>query len=251
MREFFGSWTPDVDGLMAIMEVTRTVISGSVAVAFFERNAVWSPGDVDFYCTAGGFNRFTSYVENTLHGILVLDEPEPFYGQGGILHRKRYDVGSQRFDIMRSATPSALYPLAHFHSTLVMTALSPTSLLFAYPLHIINHRGLMMHPIQDLEDDRAITKYKMRGFELVSFLASEAKGMEPSRCLDKLRYFGDDQCLRLDWGRPLVDTKRSSMANSAFGYWSTGWVIGTSPCKATSCEACTSLGPHTTFVRTV
>lgn len=240
----FGELTGDVKFFLDAMTVTNTVLSGSNALRFADRTAQWIPSDFDFYTSKFGFDGFCFFLEHYL-GALLTDHTEgsansPIYGQdGAFIARNRYQLGQKNIDVMRSATPSPLYPLTQFHSTLVMNAISPQSLVIAYPAHIADRRGLLTMHSQRVSARTAAAKYESRGYQLMPWDCSDFAGedlRDSSTCTNYRRYFGDEQCLTVPFS-PCVN-RVNEHGPIETHKWSAGWILGGRPCGDSLCENC-------------
>lgn len=254
MYDLIASFTTDVVRFMDKMTAYGVVLSGGNALRFVDRRAVWTANDFDFYCPAAGFAAFCTYVES-LDGVtqehsLVpgLDEATS-YGEGGYTERVRYKVQLAHLDIIRSATPCALYPLTFFHSTLVMNAISPTFITVAYPNHITERCAVASkYARSSFAAVAAVEKYESRGYQVLPHQSSLAKRMDHVQCKDKLRFFGDASCLSIrmscsvDMRKARVGTKIGQRE------WSAGWVLGCNRCGDDLCEICRMSSPFTVLL---
>lgn len=230
------------------MDVTGTVLSGSNALHFADRTALWIPNDFDFYCNPRGFMIFCAFLETYLCAELLEihddDSGHIPYPRQGFVERRRYQISSTRLDIMCSASPSALYLLTFFHSTLVMNAISAKAICIAYPQHIADRSGLLsLHGFGTMAQ-KAAEKYESRGYQLVAHDFNQVDVGGPAQghgCGRRHRFFGDDLCLTIPFGPSTLPTSKSRI-RFARSKWTAGWTLGGAHCGEFMCEDCS--GPE-------
>lgn len=235
----------DAEDFIGVMDVTGTIISGSNALRFADRQAVWVPNDIDFYCTPRGFRIFCTYLEEYL-GAVLIDEKinkQGAYSFNGFAQRRRYKAPMATVDVMCSTTSSALYPLTFFHSTLVMNALSANSICIAYPKDVAERTGTRSIYGLGSCGDAAVEKYESRGYQLLSTLFQKGaeEDAEEEKCSDRHRYFGDIHCLTIPFTpemRPRV-RQRGPVGRTK---WTAGWSLGGPSCDNVLCDDCS--GPE-------
>lgn len=191
-----------------ILRSTRSIISGSVALAFIDNSlADWSSpncaGDLDIFCLREGFLPMViylmtneGYLPDTDHKKVIDDPnrdaytPNPFIDTICYL-KKETELGIRRVDIIAccSFVSAAYRPIVHFHSTVVMNWLSADSLVVLYPSLTFRRRGIIHRscsgPPPSNGPDRAhaaLKKYKNRGYTLQA--DAEMFYLGPHRCTE-------------------------------------------------------------------
>lgn len=244
LRRVVAGITPQVSEFLTVMDVTGTVLSGSNALRFADRKSLWIPNDFDFYCNGRGFLIFCAFLETYLGAELLEvhsdDSGHIPYPLKGVVEMRRYQTSLTRLDVMCSASPSALYPLTFFHSTLVMNAISANSICIAYPQHVVDRSGLLsMHGMGDIAREAA-EKYETRGYQLVAHdfhHADDGGFAQGSGCGRRHRYFGDEFCLTIPFA-PLIMPAVKSQSRFARSKWTAGWTLGGASCGEFMCEDC-------------
>lgn len=199
----------DVPALLNILKTHHAFISGSRAVALFDRpqnqsgTDLWIPGDTDFYIPKGQMESILDALTNLLDGT---EFAEPVYQDAipGIHRVVRIYCGEgppyhRTCDVIESANSSALFPLAWFHSTPVTTVIHPHGFMSAYPDHLLQRRGVTQSYPMHFSQNSALIKYAARGFRLYTHSKYWHSDNDwpacRADCPNILRTFGDHFCL--------------------------------------------------------
>lgn len=215
-EELCGEFGGDVTSLRDAMRDTGTVLSGSRALAFLDRQSDWMANDSDFYCSFHGYDEFCRYFIINLDAVVIsrTNGPEAYADQpaDGVIH-PRFDTGilevlklrlpnGKMVDIIQSSSPSSLLPISLFHSTLVMNFCSADGFCIAYPTTLFFRMSIISPDALGPNVCPILNKYVHRGYELFAS-AKELWGLEADAtacipdgyCPAMLRYFGDNNCL--------------------------------------------------------
>ncbi|GJE96740.1 hypothetical protein PsYK624_129460 [Phanerochaete sordida] len=204
--------TSRVDEFRNAMRETGTILSGSVALALLDVAAGFQPGDWDFYAPDEGFDGFCRFLKNDLHAIAKytgfvdvyiddLQEQTDLAAQArnGITERRRFVLNGVRLDVLRSRSSSPSYPLAFFHSTVVMNFFHADGFAVAYPWSLFHRSNTASTRITHTSARVAVEKYRGRGYTTFDTFHAlwAADGRELTGCLPygtcarAPRHFGD------------------------------------------------------------
>lgn len=204
-------------GLRDILRGTDAVVSGSMALHFIlDGPELWEPNDADIFAPLHAADKIANYLMSS----------EAFKVEGMTSRNARYQDHIRfnpsiarvvylirpdgfRLQIIESATPTALHPLAHFWSTLVTNYISADAICVVFPSLTFNKRGCSRLDILDNDAEiRAIEKYRARGFTISDFdknVGADVNSLYPGadrdcdlnpNCPHRLRYIGDQWCLQ-------------------------------------------------------
>ena len=166
----------DLTGFCDCMLDTKTVISGSSAVFFFEGQPAWVPRDLDLYTTFEGFHVIIAYLV-AFEGYKVvtkrsrlIDDAIFLYTtlSGSVLFHRLERGDGMSIDICASRTDCPLYPIASFWSPLLMNYITPNSFCCAYP-ELLDSKLLLDISLTTQEwlqgvNERPRSKYCNRGY---------------------------------------------------------------------------------------
>ncbi|KAF7796981.1 hypothetical protein EIP86_008170 [Pleurotus ostreatoroseus] len=198
----------DLTGFCDCMLDTKTVISGSSAVFFFEGQPAWVPRDLDLYTTFEGFHVIIAYLV-AFEGYKVvtkrarlIDDAIFLYTtlSGSVLFHRLERGDGMSIDICASRTDCPLYPIASFWSPLLMNYITPNSFCCAYP-ELLDSKLIfdISSPTQEWAQgahDHRRSKYSDRGYTIES-LPSDHPALDTH-----IRFFHDTRSLHITFGSP-------------------------------------------------
>lgn len=199
------------DRLFILLDWTESIISGSIALKFMLGTGMsWVPSDLDIYTpnersrdVMRSFLRLEGFSLPAPPGIAadpigplgqdadsqgddgngdddeeVQTDPAGIHYGGqeikGIADVTRMSKGSLSVDLILSAGPTALLPVLHFHSTVVMNYLSGRGFFSAYPvitdrsMSLINPLSFYPRAAIPPKVHVCLAKYARRGFSIFS-----------------------------------------------------------------------------------
>ncbi|KAJ7221908.1 hypothetical protein C8J57DRAFT_1253834 [Mycena rebaudengoi] len=160
--------------LLKILGKTRSIISGSVPLAILT-GGTFVPHDLDIYVPASQEETMLNLLE--LHfGCTSEASSNGEYADQGEVSTIRWMTSTDRsckLNIMTCRGESAITPIFHFHSTLVMNFISVHGLYCAYPKLTGRKLGIPTGSYFEkgpgsLHLDAALNKYRARGFEFIA-----------------------------------------------------------------------------------
>ncbi|KAG6849601.1 hypothetical protein H0H93_007053 [Arthromyces matolae] len=157
--------------LLLILDLHRSVISGSIAVEFALPTASLFSRDIDIYSPRSHGNNIRALLMEQFGLVDVTRPRNPDYPPVPFLH-EMYTLCNKhsRFHLMVSDDDNPLEPIAHFHSSVVINYISSSEAYYAYPDLTFNMRNIInsfsyIRVSRDTGNtDRAIDKYVRRGF---------------------------------------------------------------------------------------
>lgn len=173
----------DQESFRAMLRHTRSVISGSTAVAFGVNGLMdkpFTPNDLDIYASivhgvtviqhlrrVEGYNAF---IPKLTQVSLSIDD---YHGGIATVIRLVHST-KPKIDVICSTRISALHPLCFFWSTIPMTYLTADGFCTAYPGPFFAREGFF-HPIQCERPKvkECMEKYIDRGFHVSNFPQNE------------------------------------------------------------------------------
>ncbi|KAF8120867.1 hypothetical protein EV363DRAFT_1187818 [Boletus edulis] len=184
----------DPISFLGVMEVTRTVISGSFAFQFIfgERSAVWSVNDLDLYTTKEGFEGLKEELE--IQGYVVQHQSQANdspYVFSKILKIVKMKKGENVIDVIVSQTNSSIQPIFQFHSSIVMNYVSASTIFSAYGHTAARYKSfanpmLFFHQRVTWRTLMSYKKYQERGVEMhspsVLWMQGYTPGAKPHKC---------------------------------------------------------------------
>ncbi len=236
--------TDNVDGFLQTMRVTGTCLSGGKCLSLLDRTSHWQSHDWDFYCPHEGFDNFCLYVIDQLGGSTIEHDcvETETYHDAGFCERRRMRTCAGVFDVLRSRSSSALLPIPHFHSTILVNFISADTFCIAYPWALHAREGVIQTRPLDSTTRAAVDKYIARGYRMLEStnLACdrnvEAICRPRGHCARNVRYFGDINCITVNFG--LASSSSAEIHQYAMApafKWSVAWIWGGHQCSNRDC----------------
>ena len=228
----------NVEGLVSAMTRSRAVISGSKALSLLVESV--EARDIDWYVPKSRSTYLLRFFEGLGFTVMKITRTSKYCGGFESVH-KLTKKGRADMDVITSRTESPLYPLAYFHSAVVMNFVTPTSLFTAYPTVISRGQNLFNlnactdvnglkstdHLINAYRNDErfgkmnkcvkeALMKYERRGFRLCD-VTGEHKCTQSEVCLHTARTTTDPYGLLLVFDlekSKLVEKERTEEENA-------------------------------------
>lgn len=260
---FLEKITDEPETFRAAMRRYRVILSGGAAVRFLETKGDWTPGDFDFFCSDEGFEPFCDFVQSRLTGSTVLSvEKQAYYtpdpnsyvamfsrGVGpdssrGLKERRVITTNRGKFDILRAASFSPLFPIVYFHSTIVMSVLSADAFCIPYPWLFLKKSLVTLSSNPCGRDRTAVEKYvEERGYDAYETMHSfwtplaGSECMPHGHCARDVRYFADEHCLTFSWDHKTGNgCVGGALAAAGFPFrCNICWVWGGSGCNGDLC----------------
>ncbi|KAG1793308.1 uncharacterized protein HD556DRAFT_1214509, partial [Suillus plorans] len=170
-----GTFVEDVDGLLALLERTGTVISGSSALHLVQAKAR-SVGlrDMDIYATLEFEDEVMNHFK-AAEGYKVTSKGgrKQGYDTSAVQKVCELDKEGKKVDIIITDWPNVIMPVLQYHSTAVMNYITAHSLVCLYPQWTKEKKSLV-NPRMYLEDGTnvrgvmALMKYVRRGFQVTT-----------------------------------------------------------------------------------
>lgn len=231
--------------LRAVLQSTRSVISGSVALHFIEGGALWQSQDMDVYTPHRAFDTVVAffrdeegYTESSVPRPAAVqddgmqqelgdNEEEPGYGRlAGALRVVQMERAGAKVDIVCSMTDAALHPICFFWGTAVMNFLDGTRVGCAYPqltsehsclvTPLARHQGLLL-------SQKVLTcteKYAQREYEICMSRYGLTRLQETVTAIGTERSFEDPSMFTFDYSAP------HATANVVDPEWAVQWQMG-------------------------
>ncbi|PSR75529.1 hypothetical protein PHLCEN_2v9094, partial [Hermanssonia centrifuga] len=250
--------TNNVDDFLNAMRSTGTCLSGGKCLSMLDRHSDWQTSDWDFYCPREGFDAFCLFILDKLHGVTVEHRVGSLEGYGDITvacESRRITTPHAVFDIICSASSSALLPLTYFHSTLVMNFITADFLCIAYPWGLDARHGVIQTYASTTKSNAAIEKYRGRGYVMYSswkdlYVPVDGNCTPHRHCPRAVRHFGDDDCLTIRFHVPGYMKDNTPRQEDLTGMkWSVAWVWGGHECSNADCVLRVSHFAHTILVK--
>lgn len=236
----------DPVALQAVIWKTRSIISGSVALAvlmpFHLRK--WDPTDMDIYVTSRALKRVIRHLERREGYRVAAERTQPnipnLYKHTGSIKEviKLVKDNGRKIDIILSNKESALTPIFCFYGTHVMNAITGRGLFCVYPNRtlsqkvVLNAHSSMGNP----HVQGCIVKYTKRGF---CFGINAIVGLNAPHyctlsrgCPHTYRSLFDKGVLVFSTHKAAIRTKflSNNMAVAFNGRHTNGWILGGDPC---------------------
>ncbi|KAG1722486.1 hypothetical protein EDB19DRAFT_1916662 [Suillus lakei] len=243
-ERLFRSFVDNVDDLVALLDRTGTVISGSSALSLVQAEAeAFVARDMDVYTTES----FEEII------VMHFKEKEGYIGVRDIMRQNHYDnssiakifkleKGEKKVDIMVTHWSCALAPIIQFHTTCVMNYITARSLVCLYPRWTTMHEGfvnprLYVDGNTNLGTVDALMKYVRRGFKISADPwklgdhdcgDEETGGKKIGYCPHKLRSTIDDEVLCWEFG-PMLTLEGTTITCEDLGIMA--WCLGGYECR--------------------
>ncbi|KAG6836743.1 hypothetical protein H0H93_003967 [Arthromyces matolae] len=209
LRKLFAKLDIDSAEMLSVLQSSKSVISGSFALAVLNYPSVLNPGDLDVYVAAR-----LEDVRTLVKGLRSMGmarvsshkgREKKYWGYGIMKVWNFQYAGERKLQVIISKS-SALAPIFHFHSTAVMNFVSWNTVFCAYPELTFEHCNLVNLAAADERKGKgrerrseAIRKYERRGYEA----ATNSRFWEEHRnhrcgedwsCGRTIRNVGDEGC---------------------------------------------------------
>ena len=251
----------DVSDLVYCMNRCNAVVSGSTVLSVLFDN-IYSK-DIDWYVPISRRMQFLQFFKYL--GYECTDVTSTVsYNIGVNTVHKLSKIGSPDMDIVTSSSESAIFPILHFHSTVVMNFFDARSLYIAYPRLLFERKNLInlnvcavkedvdKHPNQfisaygretrfgyfHLRTSAALNKYEHRGFRLQRDIVDGHNCFIADVCPHTVRSTIDDKGLWLDFEDNKYDAHSQKSIRVTYGgvlVWRLGGPSCISSSFATSC----------------
>ncbi|EGN92239.1 hypothetical protein SERLA73DRAFT_79782 [Serpula lacrymans var. lacrymans S7.3] len=129
-----------------MLQKVKSVISGSVAMTFFEGWSGWEPWDMDVYVPSFSRDRMLWCFKNSEGYDVVQEEAknkEDYVANIDIEDVISLARGGMKIDLVVSSTFVNLLPVFCFHSTAVINFISGDGFFSAYPVLTEERRSLI------------------------------------------------------------------------------------------------------------
>jgi hypothetical protein len=229
LKPFFHNPTAMIDA----MRVTRSVISGSFALACFSPTRNWRPHDLDMYVSMSHVHMLLEALVAFGNYIVMWGKPwivNPQYRTSNIMEIISLSNGERKIDVIVSNS-CALLPIFAFHSTIVMNFVSAYGLYCGYPSLTLNRTGIIhphlyrhRHTLRRSETN-ALTKYMNRQY-LLTQEQSHDNCANHIKCTATIRSLSDQHSLWL----PFLHSTHLS-GQDIFKHEIVMWSLGGGPCK--------------------
>ncbi|KAI0349459.1 hypothetical protein OH77DRAFT_1499553 [Trametes cingulata] len=167
-------YVQDIEGLRAVLRITRSVLSGSTVLHILDIQGsdAWAPQDLDVYSPIDTVRRMVHYLI-TAEGYRLHQIHDSTYQADGAGLRQVYSLvkGSCKIDVIQSTTLSALHPIPFFWGSHLMSYIGADTFCMPYPTLTLQGRGLM-NPVALIDHRYAhkrtldvMAKYRTRGYD--------------------------------------------------------------------------------------
>ncbi|KAH7905992.1 hypothetical protein BJ138DRAFT_967557, partial [Hygrophoropsis aurantiaca] len=118
-----------------MLRTHSSVVSGSVALHYFDPSELWRPDDMDIYVPAGRKKRVLRFLETAGYYPVNRDAGvKPDYGDScGIISVTTVCNGDKTIDVISARSHVSTAPIFRFHLSAVMNFLSADGFFCAYP----------------------------------------------------------------------------------------------------------------------
>ncbi|KAH7905652.1 hypothetical protein BJ138DRAFT_1017424 [Hygrophoropsis aurantiaca] len=156
-----------------MLRTHSSVVSGSVALHYFDPSERWRPDDMDIYVPAGRRKRVLLFLETA--GYYTVDRGraiKPDYGDNcGVISVTTVCNGDKTIDVISSCSHISIAPIVRFHLSAVMNFLSADGFFCAYPSLTAERRAICNstpfgHGQPSPSTVHAYVKYAHRGYTL-------------------------------------------------------------------------------------
>ncbi|MCJ1469260.1 hypothetical protein MMC07_007893 [Pseudocyphellaria aurata] len=214
----------DPDRFRSQMGRHNALVSGSVALQFFER-VLWKEADLDIYVEQGeSAEAFAKYLTES-EGYKLNSRKGGEYGQTDFRETRDYTKWSEmngahelRAQIIITWDLPLQTILCNFHSTLVMNFFTWNKAYAIFPLPtFVHHKGYLLKPLENYLST-LLEKYSRRGWRIQGQMwPEESRSNHPiqtnRRIGDKFSWMIPFDTLNVDWSK----TPDSALEYSTFG----------------------------------
>ncbi|KAH9925077.1 hypothetical protein B0H21DRAFT_700968 [Amylocystis lapponica] len=243
-----GRFVTKTAALRAVLELTDSLVSGSVALAFFLRDKGWCPHDLDIFVPYGHYLRVVNYLIAVEGYSIATTSLTDYNFAEAVTHRTRLHRPGAVIDVLRCTSAFAVAAVPSFWSSHLMNFLSADSFGCAYPTLTFMRRGVL-HPERLIEYRhvtpdivRAMITYRLRAFDFrLNEVAWErehnmnADCVRSASCPSSIRFFGDRDSIVGSFA-PLGSAARERVRSGLPGEVTVVWGRGGDPCGE-SCAA--------------
>ncbi|KAH7906870.1 hypothetical protein BJ138DRAFT_977368, partial [Hygrophoropsis aurantiaca] len=156
-----------------MLRTHSSVVSGSVALHYFDPSECWRPVDMDIYVPAGRRKRVLHFLETAGYYPVDRDRAvKPDYGDNcGIISVTTVCNGDKTIDVISACSHISIAPIFRFHLSAVMNFLSADGFFCAYP-SLTAERGAIYNRTSYVDEEptpptiHAYVKYANRGYTL-------------------------------------------------------------------------------------
>ncbi|PIL27787.1 hypothetical protein GSI_10940 [Ganoderma sinense ZZ0214-1] len=234
----------DVPGFLRELSHTGSIVTGSAALWVNGEPEYFTPHDLDILCAIHMSFHVVSYLFY-VEGYFILrmfSSNVDGNRRGGIRSVVRMFNGEKTIDVMQSQTPTSLYPVLFFWSSIPMSFFDEHSMYIAYPRlletyrAILNPARIVTIPLPDL-----LIKYQKRGFVIrLSEASWRSDKHKRSRichldqnpyCAQTKRAVGDRWGLQTRLG-PVQERLGLPVFQGPIANWTVVWQRGGHPCGA-------------------
>ncbi len=159
------------------LDGSNSVISGSFAVQFVDKDGGRQANDLDVYVGLNNVDGMIAFFAR--NGYESVEDGHSSRGYRGVhlLSRRTLAKGSQHVDIIESPTKCSLHPIAWFWSSAVMNFMTGSHFCIAYPGSTLARRSFVS-PIRARHPGLPMlrSKYERRGYESIETQQYEGTG---------------------------------------------------------------------------
>ncbi|KAH9920731.1 hypothetical protein B0H21DRAFT_827262 [Amylocystis lapponica] len=200
-----GPFVLDAVSFRAMLDDTESLVSGSVALAFFMRHDEWCPLDLDIFVPYDVYPCVLTYLITVEQYSIVGSSQTTYDFTEAIARSTRLCNNNNAFiDVLQCTTTCAIAAIPSLWSSHLMNFLAADSFACAYPTLTFQRRGVL-HP-ERLIDYRYVTPdivramgvYNARGFDFrlndISWRRQHDIDADCERsptCPSSIRFFGD------------------------------------------------------------
>ena len=253
------SFTTDVAEFLNLLDNTRSVITGSIIQRILEGPSDWTVGNVNICTPIHTFDLLCDFLEHNYHAHLIHHD-RPFDGATfdgpcvlGASERKVFRTLRADFEVIRSSSNAAVYPIAGSHGDFLFNAVSSRGLCIGNPWPTLYRIGRCASTVDSQSDiiGDLVRKWRDRGYTVI--VPNDPRWRDRwshGLCPSTLRYFGDGQCFSLRFGE---ETAPGDDAWDMKMEWTAGWVFGGDTCENGDCAtnlfpaACSVLVPRSVY----
>ncbi|KAH7903734.1 hypothetical protein BJ138DRAFT_1120097 [Hygrophoropsis aurantiaca] len=189
LRDTIGPFVPNVPRFLSALRTHSSVVSGSVALHFFDPAGNWVPEDMDIYVPSERKKKMLRFLETI--GYYVVERgrivPPAYQGGCGFYSVTTVCNGSKNIDVITAIGKASIAPIFRFHLSAVMNFLSADSFFCAYPTlttekKAIYNKSSFVNGEPSPSTVQAYIKYAERGYTLRRSPTEFGGDIEGHRC---------------------------------------------------------------------